>query len=307
MKIYTRCVYGWQPDGALKLEESDSYEYEGPVALCKDSPSPPAAPDYQGAAQATSQGSVQAAIANALLNMKNTSTPLGSQTFKPTGNFNIPSIGGQPGFNIPQFSQSISMTPEGQNLYDKQMGLSTGLLGLGQGSLDQTKASLGQPQDLKSVQDIADQSYGMQTARLDPQWAQNQQSMDAKLADQGIPVGSEAYQNAMRTFNQAKNDAYGQARLSSIGTMPQTFQLSAAERMQPLTELNAIRTGAQPQMPQFQGQPAAGGAQGPNMLSAAQAAGQYGQGLYNAQAEQQSAMTSGLFGLGGAIAPWVLA
>src|SRR3990167_389059 len=136
MKIYTKCVYAWQPDGSLKLEESESFDYEGPVALCKDSPTPPPPPDYQGAAQATSQGSVQAAIANNLLNMRNTSTPLGSQTFSPSGTFDIPSIGGQLGFQIPQFSQQISMTPEGQNLYNQQMGLSTGLLGLGQGSLN---------------------------------------------------------------------------------------------------------------------------------------------------------------------------
>lgn len=271
----------------------------------KDSPSQPAAPDYPAAAQATSQGSVQAAIANNLLNMRNTSTPLGSQTFTPSGSFDIPSIGGQPGFSIPQFSQSISMTPEGQNLYNRQMGLSTGLLGLGQGSLDQTSASLGRPQDLQSINDISDRSYGLQTSRLDPQWAQNQQSLEAKLADQGIPVGSEAHANAMREFNQAKNDAYNQARLSSISTMPQTYQLSTAQRMQPLTELNAIRTGAQPQMPTFQPVAAAGGAQGPNVLGATQAGANYNQGLYNSQVGQQNAMMSGLFGLGSAGIPFL--
>ena len=89
--------------------------------------------------------------------------------------------------------------------------------------------------------------------------------------------------------------------------MPQTFQLSSAQRMQPLTELNAIRTGAQPQMPQFQAVPTAGGAQGPNMLGAVSAQGQYDQGLYNADVASQNATMSGLFGLGGAVAkglPW---
>ena len=297
MIVYTKCVYGWQPDGTLKFEDSESFDYEGPVALCKDSPSPPPAPDYAGAATATSQGSAQAAIANALLNQRRTTTPLGTQDFNQIGSTSIPSIGGQPGFDIPRYEQSISMTPEGQNLYNRQMGLSTGLLGLGQGSLNQTSASLGQPQNLQSVQDIADQSYGMQTKRLDPQWAQNEQTMAAKLADQGIPVGSEAHTNAMREFSQAKNDAYERARLSSIGTMPQTYQLSTAERMQPLTELNAIRTGAQPQMPQFQPVPAAGGTMGPNMLGAATAQSGYQTDLYNQQMAQQNAMMGGLFGL----------
>ena len=268
----------------------------------KDSPSPPPAPDYSGAAQTTSQGSVQAAIANNLLNMRGTTTPLGSQSFNQSGTYDIPGIGGQPGFSIPKYDQSISMTPEGQNLYNQQMGLSTGLMGLGQTSLDQTRASLSQPQDFGSVQDIADQSYGMQTQRLDPQWAQNQQSLDAKLADQGIPVGSEAHGNAMREFNQGKNDAYNQARLSSIGTMPTTFQLSSAQRMQPLTELNAIRSGAQPQMPQFQGFPTAGGAQGTNMSQAVGQQGQYDQGLYNSQVGAANSANSGLMGMAGTVA-----
>ena len=269
----------------------------------KDSPSPPPAPDYTGAAQATSQGSAQAAIANNLLNMRRTVTPLGTQDFSQIGSIDIPSIGGQPGFSIPRYEQSISMTPQGQNLYNQQLGLSTGLLGLGQGSLDQTSQSLSRPQDFSSVGDIADASYGLQTKRLDPQWAQNEQTLAAKLADQGIPIGSEAHQNAMREFNQAKNDAYNQARLSSISTMPQTFQLGAAQRMQPLTELNAIRSGAQPQMPQFQPVPAAGGVQGPNMLGAAQAGYQGNLNAYNAEVGQQNSMMNGLFSLGSAAIP----
>lgn len=305
MKIFTRCVYAWQPDGSLKLEEAESFDYEGPLSLCKDSPSPPPAPDYTGAAQATSQGSVQAAIANNLLNMRNTQTPLGTRSFTPSGTFDIPSIGGQPGFTIPQFSESVQMTPEGQNLYNQQMGLSTGLLSLGQGSLDQTREALSQPQQFSDVQNLADQAYAAQTSRLDPQWNERAEQQRTTLANQGLVPGGEAYDAAMRNFNQARNDAYTQARLAAMQTMPQTFQLATALRQQPLTELSAIRSGAQPQMPQFQGVPAAGGVQGPNMLGAAQA--QYGAGLdqYNAGIANQNAMMSGLFGLGRAAIPFM--
>lgn len=273
----------------------------GAARYWKDSPSPPPAPDYPAAATATSQGSAQAAIANNLLNMRNTYTPLGSQTFNQTGTTSVPGIGGQPGFNIPQYSQSVSMTPEGQNLYNQQMGLSTGLMGLGQGSLDQTRASLGRPQDFSSVGDIADTAYGAQTARLDPQWNERAEQNRTMLANQGLAPGGEAYDAAQRNFDQSRNDAYSQARLQAIQTMPQTYQLSTAQRMQPLTELNAIRTGAQPQMPQFQGVPAAGGVQGPNMLGAAQGQNQYNMGLYNSQVGQQNSFMNGLMGLGGAL------
>lgn len=300
MRIYTRVVYSWQPDGTLSQEEADSYEYYGPVALCGGGKSskPPPAPDYTGAAIAQSQGSVQAAIANNLMAHPDIYTPLGSQIWTQSGTSSVPGVGSQPGFDIPTYTQSINMTPEGKNLYDQQMQLSTGLLGIGNTALDQTKASLGQPQDLSSVQDIADQSYGMQTARLDPQWNMRQQQFETQMRNQGLVPGGEAYDNAARDFGQQRNDAYNQARLSSIATMPQTYQLSTAERMQPLTELNAIRTGAQPQMPQFQPTQYSMGAQGPNLLGAAQAGYQGDLAAYNAKVGQQNSMMSGLFGLG---------
>jgi len=272
----------------------------------KDSPSPPPAPDYSGAATATSQGSVQAALANNIMAHPNIYTPLGSQTWTPTGSQSVPGVGGQPGFDIPTWSQSINMTPQGQNLYDQQMGLSTGLLGLGNSSLWQTTNSLGKMQDFNSVQDIADEAYKGQTARLDPQWDQRKQQFDQQMANQGITAGGEAYDNAARDFGQQRNDAYTQARQAAIATMPQTFQLAAAQRMQPLTELNAIRTGAQPQMPQFQPTQYSMGAQGPNQLGAAGAQNQYDMGLYNSQVGQQNSFMSGLMGLGGTLGTMAL-
>ena len=269
----------------------------------KDSPSPPPAPDYTGAATATSQGSAQAAIANNLMMHPNIYTPLGSQVWNYAGQASVPSVGGQPGFEVPTYSQSINMTPQGQQLYDQQLNLQTGLMGLGQGALDRTSASLSQPLDTGSVQDIYNKSYANQTARLDPQWAANKEAQDAQLANQGITQGSEAYDNAMRTFNQAKNDAYQQAENAAIATMPQTYQLATAARQQPLTELESIMGGSQPQMPTFQPTQYSGGMQGPNMLGAAQAQSGYNQGLYNTQVGQQNSFMSGLFGLGGAMAP----
>lgn len=268
----------------------------------KDSPSPPPAPDYTGAARATSAGTVQASLANNLMARPNINTPLGSQTWRQIGTQTIPGAEGNAPVDVPMYEQNINMTPEGQDLYNRQMNLSKGLMGIGQTSLDQVTNSLGQPQDLGSVQDIADQSYAMQTQRLDPQWQQREDMERTRLANQGLAPGGEAYTNAMRDMNAAKNDAYTQARLSSISTMPQTYQLSTAQRMQPLTELNAIRSGAQPQMPQFQPTSYFGGAQGPNMLGAANAQYQGAMNGYNAQVGQDNAMMSGLFGLGSSLA-----
>lgn len=227
-------------------------------------------------------------------------TPLGTQKWSQTGTTTVPGAEGNAPVDVPTYAQTVSMTPEGQDLYNKQLGLSKGLLNLGQGSLDQTTQNLSAPQQYSGLNDLADQSYAAQTSRLDPQWQQASTSQETKLVNQGLRPGDEAYDNAMRTFNQGKNDAYTQARLAAQSTMPQNFQLSTAMRMQPLSELNAIRSGSQPQMPTFQPTQYSMGAQGPNMTGATQAAGQYNQGLYNQQVAGNNNFMNGLFSLGAA-------
>jgi len=149
------------------------------------------------------------------------------------------------------------------------------------------------PMDLSSVPQIADKAYGAMTSRLDPQWAQREEMQKAQLANQGLAPGGEAYTNSMRDFNAARNDAYQQANLGAISTMPQTYQLAQAAYQQPLNQLNAIRSGAQIQTPQF------GQTPGANYAGAAAQAGQYAGNVYNQQIAQQNAQTSGLYGLGG--------
>lgn len=269
----------------------------------KDSPSPPQAPNYAQAAQTQGAANLQTALAQSILNRPDEVTPLGTRSWTQTGSTVIPSTGtGTRDVTIPTYTSNINMTPEGQNLYNQQMDLTTGFLGLGQNSLDQVRSSLGQPQDLSSVNDIADRSYALQTQRLDPQWEQREQMERTRLANQGLAPGGEAYTNAMRDFGNARNDAYNQARLSSIATMPQTYQLSTAERMQPLSEFNAIRTGAQPQMPQFQPFGQTSIASNPSYMQAAMAQGQYDQGLYNADVASTNSMNSGMMSAAATVA-----
>ena len=209
----------------------------------------------------------------------------------------IPS-GGDPD----RWTSNIELSPTGQQLLDYSDAAQLGLgkqTGLALGRVDET---LSQPFDYGSVQDIADQSYNMQTSRLDPQWAQNKQMFDAQMANQGITAGGEAYDNAARQFGQQRNDAYNQARLSSIGTMPQTYQLSSARRSQPLNELNALRTGAQVTNPSFGAVPQQQTTAGPNLLGALQGQYQADMNAYNAEAAQGNSMTSGLVGLASAAA-----
>lgn len=258
----------------------------------KDSPSPPAAPDYVGAAEATNTSQ-----------RVNQYTPYGSQVFtpgraatpgSPGGDyFTGTDINGNPTYHHVEaiaadpgtpWSSTTTLTPQAQHALDSQLNLSSSMGDLATGYLPNVQNQLSQPFDMSSVKDISDQAYGTQTARLDPQWQQNQQQFDAKMADQGIPVGSEAYGNANREFQNSKNDAYSQARLTSDQLMPQTYQLARSAYTQPLDILNSIRSGAQVQNPQF-----GPNGQGANILGATQAQGQYNQGLYGSQVAQTNA------------------
>lgn len=234
--------------------------------------SPPPAPDYTGAAlqQQKSQFVSQ-------------NTPYGSLTYKndphsPSG-----------------YGSTITLNPQAQSALDQQMRLSGQMGNLAESQLGNVQQQFAKPFDMNSVNAVSDKAYGALTSRLDPQWAARQEQFDSQMANQGIPVGSEAYTNARREFDQGRNDAYQQANLAAIQTMPQTYQLASSVREQPLNELNALRTGAQVQNPQFQTY-----GQSP-LLQATGLQGQYGTDVYNQQMAQRNALTSGLFGLGGTL------
>lgn len=206
-----------------------------------------------------------------------------------------------------QWSSSINLSPVGQQLLDYSNQAQLGLgrqIGQGIGRVDQ---SLSKPFDYGSVQALSDDAYRQEVARLDPEWAKREAAQAASLANQGITAGGEAYDNAMRVFNQGRNDAYTQARRNAFNMMPQTFQLAQALRSQPINELNALRTGAQVTNPTFTPVPQQQTTAGPNLLGAA---GQQYQGqmdAYNADVANQNAMMGGLFSLGGSLmgSPWL--
>jgi len=257
----------------------------------KDSPSPPPAPDYTGAAQATAAGNVEAARFATKANRVNQYTPYGSQTY-------TSGINGDPD----QWRSDINLSPTGQKLLDYQNAASMGLGEQTTQALGRVNDSLSQPFDYGSVQDVQDKSYQAQTDRLNPEWDQRQESTETQLINQGLRPGSEAYDNAMRTFNSGRNDAYSNARLQAINTAPQTFQMSSALRNQPLNELNALRTGSQVTNPTFTNAPQQGQTAGPDLLGAANS--QYGaaMGANNSQAASDANFNNGLMSLAGTAA-----
>ena len=243
------------------------------VASMAGKPSAPPAPDYTGAAYA------QAASAR-----NNQVTPYGNLTWSQA----------DPKNQASPWTSTINLTPQAQQTLDTQMGLSNQMGNIAQQYAGQVNS---QPMDQTSVQQTADKAYGALTSRLDPQWEQREGMQKTQLANQGLAPGGEAYTKAMRDFGNQRNDAYQQAQLAAIQTMPQTYQLASAQYQQPLNQLNALRTGAQIQNPQFT--PMGPGA---NLLGAAQGTGAYEQNQFNQQMGSYNAMLQGLFGVGAAAA-----
>jgi hypothetical protein len=73
----------------------------------------------------------------------------------------------------------------------------------------------GGPQALN--QNATTAAYNAQAGFLDPQWKQQQTELTDQLARQGIPVGSEAYNNALTNFNNSKSQAYNAAANTAVG------------------------------------------------------------------------------------------
>ena len=128
---------------------------------------------------------------------------------------------------------------------------------------------------LMGVVGLQNQAIGQnQNAALQQQAAQNSaQAQQFNQALQGAQFGNTAQQQALAQQLQLRN--------------------------QPLNEISALMSGSQIQMPQFQGYTGANVAAAP-VFQATQAGAQDAMARYNAQQAGANALTSGLFGLGGA-------
>ena len=205
-------------------------------SVFSDPPSPPPAPDYTGAAQATAAGNLDAARAAAAANRVNQVTPY--------GNLNYAVTGSDP-YGNPTWTATTALNDVGQQLLGTQNAASLGLgqtinaqLGnvqntMGQGFNPQTapittnvgQANLNPLTGQANLQTSPDYASGMQgwnqanqllMARLQPQMDIQQKNLDAQLANQGVVQGTEAYNRAKMSLGMQQNDLLNQAQLSGL-------------------------------------------------------------------------------------------
>ena len=227
--------------------------------------------------KAQTDATTQAALLQAALNRVNTVGPTGSTTYSSTANPNTPG-----GFD---YTQTTALSPEQQKIFDanqastlKQSQLLdalTGTVGKGlQNPMDFSavpglKTSAGDPAEY--YQQAADAAYDRQKQYLDPQVKQQQDALEARLAEQGFVPGTPGYNQAMQNFMDTNNRSYAAARDSAIqqgvsagqgifsgnlsnaqlnnNASGQTLAQLLQQRNQPLNELNAVKTGTQVQLP----------------------------------------------------------
>lgn len=185
--------------------------------MSKNQPTPPAAPDPMLVANAQTGTNLDTAIAQSELNNVNRVGPGGSTTFNQTGGYTDP----QTGRWIPQFTETTALSSLGNQLLGGQQNLANEYL-----PMLADAGSMARPLDISGGANagivsqgpqafdtnVANAVYGQQKGFLDPQWQEQQTQLEDQLSRQGIPVGSDAYSNAMKQFNNSKTQAYQSAQ-----------------------------------------------------------------------------------------------
>jgi hypothetical protein len=261
-------------------------------------PSAPAAPNYAAAAQETAQGNLDAARAATAANRVNQVTPYGNLDY---------TISGQDPYGNPTWTATTSLSDVGQQLLNNQNAASLGLGGTINAALGRVQSTMGQEfnPNLPSTGFNPGQSYqDAYMQRLAPQLEQSREAMQARLANQGIAPGTQAYDNAMRQQAQRENDLLLGATTQGFGVGSQANQQAFNQEMtkynMPLNTLSALRSGSQVQNPSFVNSAQQATTGGADILGAAQMGYNAQMGDFNAKQAAQQSFNQGLMGLAGA-------
>jgi len=257
----------------------------------KSSSTPPA-PDYEAAAEATAAG-----------NRINQITPYGSLTY---------TEGAADSQGNPTYTANVNLSPDQQRLLEQQNKTSLGLGNLQQQGLGYVEKMISQPFDTSGLPqtgiNVGESMTDSIMRRLQPTIRMEQQQFDTAMANQGIPLGSEAYANAKRMFDERQNDKLTssiiQGTQTGLQARGQGFSEQAYQRNEPINTLNAVRSGSQVTNPNsfFVNAPQQATTAGADYLGAAGMTGNANIAAANAENAQRNAMIQGLFSIGSSYA-----
>lgn len=206
-----------------------------PVLYFKDSPSPPAPADPAVGVNAQAEA-----------NRLNLLTPTGTATFGTTdssGAF-LPLAPGSD--RIDATTVNIAESPEQAAIRQQQEALTLGSLGnLPTGGIDLSGLPSLNTDFSGESQRLADAFLQQQLDQLNPEFARRSEALDQKLANQGLPLGSEAFNEATTLENEAQNRAITaagqQAQLIGADERARLFQQALAGRQQGVAETTGTR------------------------------------------------------------------
>jgi len=241
-------------------------------------PKAPAPPDYAAAAREQGAANLNSSIATNVLGRVDQITPTGSLTYQDIGSYTLPD-----GTVIPRSSMTTTLSPDQQILFDQTNEISRSLNDVALQGIDYVGQTANKPFDTSMLADRVNTIAGSEDysadrdrvveallARLQPSVERRENQLQSRLANQGFAAGSEAWNNEYQQFNQGRNDleiaaflagGQEQSRLQGMDinagnfantSRQQGIQEQSFFRDQPLNTLNALRTGNQTTMPQFQ-------------------------------------------------------
>ena len=254
----------------------------------KKAPAPTPPTETSAAATGTN---VSTAIANAFLTNMNETGPDGSKTFDQTGSTQITDPYTGKTYDIPRFSVTTSLSPQQAAIKAKQDAASLNLADLGQnlsGTLGQQLTG-----NFKLGNEATESRlFDLGRKRLDPMFAQKDEDLRTRLANQGIKAGSQAYDRELALQGQQQNDAYNNLLLTGRG---QASQEALTEDNQRINQISALLNGGQVSMPNFM---TGAGIQGAPTTDNASIIANNDNQRMAAWQSQQAAMGSAIGGLG---------
>jgi hypothetical protein len=295
----------------------------------KKSSDAPAPPDPRETSKAQTGTSVATALANTSLgNVSRVGADGSTLDYKVSGNTNFTDPYTGLTYALPQYTATEKLSAPAQAIYDTRQGAEQNLATAAKtqsGNVSNMFSQAWSP-DLSAYGDAGPTQFKADTAdierrlfelgssTLNPQFERQRNDLETRLSNQGIKLGSAAYDRALNEQGNTQNQAYNQLALQGRGQayneILSTNQQQAALRQQslneqqtirnqPLNELSALFSGSQVSMPNYAiNQPSAI----PTTDNAGLVQANYGQQQQNYQTDQakQQSLWGGLFGLGSA-------
>ena len=242
----------------------------------KRTPTPTPPKEIASAQTGTNIGT---AVANNTIGQTNQITPWGSQTYTQTGSTSYTDPYTGQVYQIPQTTMTQTLDPAQQAILDASNAGKLNMANAGAAMTANIGATPFNP-NVGSVaafnpnnEELTGRLYDLGAQRLDPRFAQERKALDAKLANQGIVAGGEAYNAEVNLFEQGRNDAYNGLLLNGnqqsynqslatygaqLGGNQQAYNQAMGTHGQQLNDAMSLANGGRISQPNFYG-PGSGG------------------------------------------------